>query len=293
MDLGMPFLPGSNLRGLVRRRVVEDYMQLPLAVAAGKHLEKPEEVGAGVPLAALSNNLAGGDLQSRVEARQSIPTIVVRLAGRQSRPQRQDRLRAVQSLYLGLLVHTQNNGVGRGIQVEPHHVVDLLLGLRVGTELERLDAMRLQVMSPPDSMNGAVRDPNLSRQITRTPVRHAGRRRLQRHRNDLGALAGRNRRGPTGSRLIFEPREPLQSEAPTEPADLDNRVPQPARDLSSRDVLGHQQHHACPAGKSSRHRRRSKESLKFCSLGIAKNDRTQVVGHVPSPRKVYMTRILT
>lgn len=51
MNTGMAFLPRSNFRSLVCLRVVEDDVQIALAVAMGQALEEPEEVGAGVAAA--------------------------------------------------------------------------------------------------------------------------------------------------------------------------------------------------------------------------------------------------
>ena len=192
MHTGMAFLPRSHFRSFAWRRVVEDDVQIALAVATGQNLEEPEDVGAGVAVSALPNDLPRGNRQSRVEARQAVATVVVGLAGRQSRPKRQDRLGSVESLDLGLLVDAQDHGIGWRVEVQSDNIVNLRLGLGVAAELERLDPMRLQVMSPPDPVDGAVRHLDLVRQIARAPVRHAGRRRFQCHRNNLGPLAGTN-----------------------------------------------------------------------------------------------------
>lgn len=285
MNTGMAFLPRSNFRSLVCRGVVENDVQIALAVATGKNLEEPEEVGAGVPVSALSNNLPGGNLQSCVEARQAVATVVVGLAGWQSRPKRQDRLGSVESLDLNLLVDAQDHGIGWRGEVQSDNIVNLRLGLGVAAELERLDPMGLQVMSAPDPVDGAVRHLDLARQIARAPVRHAGGRRFQCHRNNLSTLAGTNHKRPARAGLVLKPQKSCLGKAPTEPANLNDRVPAQAGDLRPRDVIGHQQHHACPAGKSRRDRRRSLESLQLSPFGSLQNDGSRVVGHVPSPMR--------
>ena len=65
---------------------------------------------------------------------------------RQAGAQRQNGLRPVQCLNLGLLVDAQDDGIGRRIHVETDDVVDLVLGVGISAELERLDPMRLEVV---------------------------------------------------------------------------------------------------------------------------------------------------
>ena len=49
-----------------------------------------------------------------------------------------DRLAALQSLDLALLIHTQNQGILRWAQIETHHVAHLFHKQRVGGKLEGL-----------------------------------------------------------------------------------------------------------------------------------------------------------
>jgi hypothetical protein len=142
-----------------------------------------------MPLAALPDHLAPLDIQGGIEAGQSVALVVVRLPGRQPFSQGQERLRAIQGLDLGLLVETDDGGMLGGVQVETDHVADLLLGPRVGAELERLDPVRFQPVLLPDPMHRAVRQTSLIRELPRTPMGEASRRRLERHRHDLGDLA--------------------------------------------------------------------------------------------------------
>jgi len=57
---------------------------------------------------------------------------------------RQDRLRAIQSLYLAFFVHTQYNGAVWWIHVKPHNVPYLLDELGILGEFEVLYPVRLQ-----------------------------------------------------------------------------------------------------------------------------------------------------
>ena len=80
------------------------------------------------------------------------------------RPARADRARRrspFQRLDLGLLVHAQHDRVGRRVQVQPDHVADSGLQLRVGGELERLGLPGLDIMLGPNSGHRAVAEPQL------------------------------------------------------------------------------------------------------------------------------------
>ena len=125
-------------------------MHLAAAVAANHRFDESQEVSAGVPGRAVSDDPPGGDLQRRVQAREAMPAIVVGLARRQPGPQGQQGLGPTQRLDLRLLVQAQDHRARRRIQVEPDHVVDLVLGLRIGRELERRDPMRLERVGAPD-----------------------------------------------------------------------------------------------------------------------------------------------
>lgn len=289
---GMGLLPRPDLGRLMGGRVVEDDMQIPLVVTASENVEESEEVGSCVAFAALADHPPGGDLQGSIQARQAVAAVVVSLAGGQSRSQRQDRLGPVQRLDLSFLVDAQHHGVGRRVEVQPDNIVDLLLSIGVGAELERFDPVRLQVMGAPDPVDGAVGEPDLARQITRAPVCDPSRRGLERHRYHLGTLASVDPQGSSRTSLVLESGEPLLGKATSEPADLNDRVPAHPCDLSPRDIVCHQQHHACPPGKPGGHGRRALESLQFRPLVLLQHNRSRVVGHAPSVERVYMTCIL-
>jgi hypothetical protein len=126
-----------------------------------------------------------------------------------ARRHRPDRLGALQRLDLGLLVHTQHDGVRRWVQVQPDHVADLGLQLRIGGELERLGLPWPDVVLGPDPGDRAVADTQLAGQQPRGSVGHAEvlRWRGQRRGQDLGPPVtahglGRPRRGRSASRPV-------------------------------------------------------------------------------------------
>lgn len=84
-------------------------------------------------------HLTGGDLQRSEQGRGAVADIVVGAALGTARAQRQDRLRAVQRLDLGLQVHAQHDRMLGWMEVQADHVMDPGIEFGIGGELERLD----------------------------------------------------------------------------------------------------------------------------------------------------------
>src|SRR5215212_3290100 len=118
--------PVPNELGLVRGRVVED--QVNVQVRWKTRLDLVEELAefhGTVTRVAPSDHLAGRHVESRKQARGSVPDIIVRAPFRLPWAQRQKRLRAVERLYLAFLIHAQHEGaVGRG-QIQTDDVAHL------------------------------------------------------------------------------------------------------------------------------------------------------------------------
>ena len=142
----------------------------------------------GVARAAFPDDLAAFEVERRIETGESVSFVVVSLPSRNTFAQRQQRLRAIQGLDLGLLVQADDGGVLRRTQVQADDVADLLLGLGIGTEFESLDAVRFETVLLPDPMDGAVRKAGPIREFASTPVREPTGRRLERQRDDLSDL---------------------------------------------------------------------------------------------------------
>ena len=89
---------------------------------------------------------------------------------------RQARLGAVERLDLGLLVHRQHDGVLRRVDIQAHHVLDLLGKPRIVGQLEGRHQMRLQAMSLPDRLNARRRDAHRLGHGSQAPVGRVRRR---------------------------------------------------------------------------------------------------------------------
>ena len=135
-------------------------------------------------------DVARPHVQGREEVEGPMPDIVVGATGNRPGAQGQKRLRTLQRLELSLGIEREDQGVGRGMQVEPHDIQHLLGQPGVATELERLGLVRLEVEGPPDAVDGHVAHADLPRQAPGAPMRGVLRR-AQGGRDDLLDLHGR------------------------------------------------------------------------------------------------------
>src|SRR5580658_9086498 len=87
---------------------------------------------------------------------------------------RQAGLRAVQSLYLALLVRAEYDGVLGRIQIKPDYIGELLGKLWIVGDFETPRQMRLQTMSMPDTSHGGFAYFRLFRHAAGAPVRGVG-----------------------------------------------------------------------------------------------------------------------
>src|SRR5690348_1248005 len=150
----MPSQPVANLLRLVGPVVVHDQMhgQSRRYLRLDASQEAQEFVRPMAPVQ-LADDLAGGDVESREERCGAMSAVVVGAAFGDARSQGQDGLGAIEGLNLGLLVHAQDQGVDRRIEVEPDYVTHLLDELGVVGKLEALNPVRLQSEGMPDAGN--------------------------------------------------------------------------------------------------------------------------------------------
>ncbi len=243
-------------------------------------------------LGALADDFARRDLKGGKQAGQTVPPVVVSVASRSVRSERQHRLRAFQRLDLRLLVHAQNHCVCRGIQVQTHNVANLLFGFGVRRELEGLDAMGLQCMRSPNAANRARRDTNSISHFARAPLAQAARRSFQGQGHDTSALGLRDRRRATRTRLVQQPLHSLFDEASTDAADLDGRVAGQLSDFRARNLIGQQQDGSCPPTDAGGRRWRALQLLQLRAVASLQHDGSGVIGHALLPRE-YTASILS
>src|ERR1700756_3000539 len=125
--------PVADQRRLVGGVIVHDEMDVEIARDCGLDLvEELAELGGPMASIALADNLAGGDIEGGEQRRRSMALVIMAAPRRLARAHRQYRLAAVERLDLGLLVHTQHDGMrGRG-DIEPDDVAYLGDEVRIG-----------------------------------------------------------------------------------------------------------------------------------------------------------------
>ena len=160
VESGVLGQPGIDVGVLVGRVVIEDQMDLKaLGNLAVDRAQERQELGVAVAREALPDHRAGQNIQRGEQRRGPVALVVV---GHRPGPpglHRQRRLRAIQRLDLGLLVHAQHDrSLGR-VQVQADDIGELLLKPRVLGQLERLDPVRLQPASGPDLLDRGCETP--------------------------------------------------------------------------------------------------------------------------------------
>src|SRR3984893_15471204 len=109
-------------------------------------------------LIALSDHLSLQDFQSGEQRGRSVALIVMRHGSATALFQRQARLGAIQRLNLTLFIHAEHNRLLRRIQIEAHHIGQLLQELGIPRQLESFHPMRFEIVTPPDVVDGGLAD---------------------------------------------------------------------------------------------------------------------------------------
>lgn len=107
--------PVADGKCLVRSIVI--HHQMNIQIIRNRCLDRAQEfqkLAAAMPPVQLSDDLSGGDIEGRKQRRCAMAHIVMRSPFGKSRRQRQDRLGAVERLYLALLIDAQHHRFHRG-----------------------------------------------------------------------------------------------------------------------------------------------------------------------------------
>ena len=142
---------------LVGRVVVGDQVQFQALGRLPVDLfEKTQPFDMRVALLGAGDQLALQIVERREQRGRAMAPIIMRHRARMTWAERQARLRALQRLTLAFLVAAQHQRIRWRVKIEPYHVPELLLEIRVGRQLERPGDMRLQVVLRPDALHRAV-----------------------------------------------------------------------------------------------------------------------------------------
>ena len=257
MVAGMSGEPGFHGRVLVRRIVVQNQMHVkcPLHILVNV-LKKLNELRVSVTRQAPFDDLPIQGVQCGEERGRSVADVVVRLASRDARSQRQDRRSAFQGLNAALFVDAQHDCIGRWVHVESNDVTKLLGEMRIRAELETLHAVRLQVVRLQDPLNAAAANPMSLRQLARTLMRRVLRRRFHDGFRDLLRGLRTDTFGTARPRRIGK--HALESpflKSAAHPDDILPSDPDALRDLRVGESIRRSQHDSGSKDRSLRRRR--------------------------------------
>ncbi len=138
--------PFVELARLVRAQVVQNDMKvLVLGDLFFHRLHEAQELVGLARLLHLPDHPAAEHVEGREQTGRAIALVVVRGTGYPPGTQRQARLRAIECLDLASLVHAKHQRVARRVYVQPHDIDDLVGEVQIVADLERLDAVGLQI----------------------------------------------------------------------------------------------------------------------------------------------------
>ena len=119
MKAGMASEPSSDLRMLVGRIVICNEVKVELARSFPiDDFEETQPFLVAMPGLALSDDGAVSQIQRRKERGRAMPLVIMSHRAGSSLLHRQAGLRAIKSLYMGLFISAQDQGMLRRIQVE-------------------------------------------------------------------------------------------------------------------------------------------------------------------------------
>src|SRR5436190_427595 len=120
MDLGVFLEPALVL--FVRVEIVEDDVKLAILEGGNEAVHEAEELDTTAALGMRRDDLAGGDFERCEQGGGAVPLVVVALAGQGATVrQLQIALRPLQGLDRRLFVNTENNRLGRRIDIKHDH----------------------------------------------------------------------------------------------------------------------------------------------------------------------------
>ena len=214
LNVGMGAQKSLNGCSFMSRKVVGDDMNMGFSGLSGDHLgEKLHELGAGVTVSCLSQDLAGGRVQGRIERKSAVAKVFESVTFGPSGRERQDGIETIKGLNSALFIDTENSRMGRRLQVETDDSSRLLLELRVIADHVVATPVRLQPRLGPHPGHTHMVNAERGPQLAAAPVGGAiGGLAVQSPIDDpsfelLDSLTGRTSTVPTpesGQALFFK-----------------------------------------------------------------------------------------
>ena len=167
MEARMFCQPRLDLGMLVGGVVVGDQMQVELLGRLGVDTAQEfQPFLMAVPLHAVADDLAGGDVERGEQCRRAVALVVMRHGAGSALLDRQAGLCAVERLDLALLVDRENQRLVRRIEIETDDIAHLLDEVLVIRQLEGLHQVRLEAVRLPDPLHAGVADTDRAECLT-------------------------------------------------------------------------------------------------------------------------------
>lgn len=155
MKTRMPLEPGFHAGMFMRAIIIHDQMEVEFGRSfAIDFLKESDEFLVPMAGHAVTDHLAVKHAQGGKQGGRSMADIIMGHCSTAASLQGQTGLGSVKGLDLAFLVHAQNQGLVRRIEVEPDDIAQLLHKAFVPAEFKGSDQMGLQVVSLPDSPDG-------------------------------------------------------------------------------------------------------------------------------------------
>src|SRR5580692_6122522 len=132
MYLRMRFQKIFDRLAFMSREIVGDYVDLFAAWLIDHDVgQEGDELGGGVTLGGLAQNLSGLGVESGVEREGAVAEVLKTVSFSPTRGEWQDWVLAIQGLNCRLFIHAEHCRVSRRVQVQPNDVGSLLLKIRI------------------------------------------------------------------------------------------------------------------------------------------------------------------
>jgi len=174
LDIVVCLKEGCYKFRFVRREVVRNDMDFFASGLGGNDFfQETHELGAGMAFCSLAKNFSAPGFQSRIERKRAVAKVFKTMRFSSSGRQRQDGIKAIQSLDGALFINAKDRSIRRRVKVETNDVRSLGFKVRIITDHMVTDAVGLQPIATPDPGHSHVGSSQLLSQASAAPLRGA------------------------------------------------------------------------------------------------------------------------
>src|ERR1700682_1148745 len=259
--------PALDARMLVGSIVIDNQVHVKgLGPTCVDMPQKIEELLMTMTAFALTQVRSGDRVEGRKQCGGAVSDVVVRDAFDIAESQWQHRLATLQRLNLALLVHAQDQGLIRWVQIQPDYVPYLLDEEGVVGKLEVTRSVRLQAEGAPDPVDGRFREASFCRQRATTPMRAVFRFSSQGSADQRGDLFIGDRTWAAGAHLLVQSCQPLFHETSSPEADCHLVQSPPTSDVLIGQAVGAEQNDSHTGHQAMGQRARASHRFQWFAL---------------------------